>query len=99
MSRAALELIGQGGLGYSFDSLTENKSNAYGEALKGLLCVEDCGTSAFTFVLTVPQAHSALGALLPAYGTVCDHSHTALHPPRYCALCPYSWLEKVVTRG
>lgn len=37
MGRTALELIGQGGLGYSFDPLTENKSNAYGDALKNFL--------------------------------------------------------------
>ena len=37
MARTALELIGQGGLGYSFDPLTENKTNEYGEALKDLV--------------------------------------------------------------
>lgn len=37
MGRTALELIGQGGLGYSFDPLTENKSNPYGDAMKELL--------------------------------------------------------------
>lgn len=37
MGRTALELIGQGGLGYSFDPLVTNQSNAYGEALKALL--------------------------------------------------------------
>ncbi|CCL98383.1 uncharacterized protein FIBRA_00378 [Fibroporia radiculosa] len=34
--RTALELIGQGGLGYSFDPLTEDSKNAFGEALKDL---------------------------------------------------------------
>lgn len=34
MSRTALELIGQGGLGYSFDSLTGPADNEFGEALK-----------------------------------------------------------------
>ncbi|KAI0789222.1 cytochrome P450 [Abortiporus biennis] len=37
IGRTALELIGQGGLGYSFDSLTEDKSNAFGDALKNFL--------------------------------------------------------------
>ncbi|KAH8101251.1 cytochrome P450 [Cristinia sonorae] len=36
MGRAALELIGQGGLGHSFDRLTENTPNVYGDALKAL---------------------------------------------------------------
>ncbi|PCH40522.1 cytochrome P450 [Wolfiporia cocos MD-104 SS10] len=34
--RAALELIGQGGLGYSFDPLTEQVPNAYGDAFKAV---------------------------------------------------------------
>ncbi|KAL4249739.1 Cytochrome P450 superfamily protein [Abortiporus biennis] len=37
IGRTALELIGQGGLGYSFDSLTEDKPNAFGDALKNFL--------------------------------------------------------------
>jgi len=36
MGRTALELVGQGGLGYSFDPLTEDKPNALGDALKAL---------------------------------------------------------------
>ena len=32
--RVALELIGQGGLGYSFDPLTEDKRDAYADAIK-----------------------------------------------------------------
>ncbi|KAL1946289.1 hypothetical protein VTO73DRAFT_15416 [Trametes versicolor] len=34
MSRAALELIGQGGIGYSFDPLIEDISDAYADAAK-----------------------------------------------------------------
>ena len=37
MSRTALELIGQGGLGYSFDPLVSDTRNDYGEALKDLV--------------------------------------------------------------
>lgn len=36
-SRTALELIGQGGLGYSLDSLDTPMPNPYGEALKQFL--------------------------------------------------------------
>lgn len=36
MSRAALEYIGQGGLGYSFDALDESKKNTYSEVIKML---------------------------------------------------------------
>ena len=39
MGRAALELIGQGGLGYSFDPLVEDVSNTFGEAIKGLVYI------------------------------------------------------------
>lgn len=37
MGRTALELIGQGGLGYSFDPLVEDKADAYGEAIKAIM--------------------------------------------------------------
>ncbi|EJC98472.1 cytochrome P450 [Fomitiporia mediterranea MF3/22] len=36
MSRAALEYIGQGGLGYSFDAFDEKKGNNYSDAMKQL---------------------------------------------------------------
>ncbi|KAI1798436.1 cytochrome P450 [Ganoderma leucocontextum] len=37
ISRASLELIGQAGLGCSLDSLKDDKTSAYGEALKSLI--------------------------------------------------------------
>lgn len=37
MSRSALEYIGQGGLGYSFDSLDEGKKNEYRESFKDFM--------------------------------------------------------------
>ncbi len=39
MGRVALELIGQTGIGYSFDPLTENVADAYAEAVKSFACV------------------------------------------------------------
>ncbi len=36
MSRVALEYIGQGGLGYSFDAFNENKTDTYSDAIKML---------------------------------------------------------------
>ncbi|OBZ67681.1 hypothetical protein A0H81_12357 [Grifola frondosa] len=39
MGRAALELIGQAGLGYSFDPLVENVPNPYGDAIKNFFPV------------------------------------------------------------
>jgi hypothetical protein len=39
MSRAALEYIGQGGLGYAFETFDENTPNEYSMAVKGLLYV------------------------------------------------------------
>lgn len=36
ISRAALEYIGQAGLGYSFDALDEKKVNTFSEAVKML---------------------------------------------------------------
>lgn len=45
INRTTLELVGQGGLGYSLDSLVEQKSNTYGDAIKTLLCVHFAGTN------------------------------------------------------
>ena len=39
LGRAALELIGQGGLGYSFDPLEADMDDGYGHALKQLQSV------------------------------------------------------------
>ena len=38
MGRAALELVGQGGLGYSFDPLEGEMEDGYGRALKQFQC-------------------------------------------------------------
>lgn len=41
MTRTALELVGQGGLGYSFDPfdpLAEPKPNVFSDALKSFVC-------------------------------------------------------------
>ena len=43
MGRAALELIGQAGLGYSFDPLVENVHDDYGDALKAFASVPFIG--------------------------------------------------------
>ena len=37
MSRATLEMLGQAGLGYSFDSFIGDSSDAYGESLRNFL--------------------------------------------------------------
>jgi len=37
MARTALELVGQAGLGYSFDPLIKDKADAYGEAIKAIV--------------------------------------------------------------
>lgn len=39
MGRTALELMGQGGLGYSFDPLVADAADEYGSAIKDLMCV------------------------------------------------------------
>lgn len=39
MTRASLELIGQAGLGYSFDPLSRDSKDEYGHALTNLTCV------------------------------------------------------------
>ena len=39
MGRTALELVGQGMMGYSFDPLTEEVHNDFAEAVKSFMCV------------------------------------------------------------
>ena len=39
MGRTALELLGRGGLGYSFDPLNEDVADAYAEAVKSFAWV------------------------------------------------------------
>ena len=39
MGRTALELVGQGMMGYSFDPLTEEVHNDFAEAVKSFVCV------------------------------------------------------------
>lgn len=37
MARTALELVGQAGLGYSFDPLIRDEADSYGEAIKAIV--------------------------------------------------------------
>ena len=46
MGRMALELIGQGGLGYSFDPLVRDTKDAYAEAIHD-----------FTYAPSLPSNH------------------------------------------
>ena len=39
MARTTLEILGQAGLGYSFDNFTEDSTDDFGDALKNFLCV------------------------------------------------------------
>ena len=39
LSRTSLEMVGKGGLGYSFDALLEEKPNAFGDAIKSFMYV------------------------------------------------------------
>ena len=39
MGRTTLEMLGQAGLGYSFDNFVNDSSDPYGESLKMFLCV------------------------------------------------------------
>ena len=55
MGRTALELIGQAGLGYSFDKLTEETPDELGDALKSLVSVPLPLHPPRTFILTVRE--------------------------------------------
>ena len=56
MARAALELIGQTGIGYSFDPLTEDVADAYADAVKRFACVSPLFSSpTFSTARRVPS--------------------------------------------
>lgn len=64
MGRTALELMGQGGLGYSFDPLVADTADEYGSALKDLMYISLLPPqwSARTHAETTPQAVAGAGA-------------------------------------
>ena len=39
MARTTLEMLGQAGLGYSFDNFVDDSIDPYGESIKTFLCV------------------------------------------------------------
>ena len=45
MGRTALELVGQGMMGYSFDPLVEEVHNDFAEALKAFMCAPSSSLS------------------------------------------------------
>ena len=61
MARTALELIGQGGLGYSFDPLTEERHDELGDALRQFMCV--ALRLGILFVSPLMLAHTQAGDL------------------------------------
>ena len=56
MGRTALELVGQGMMGYSFDPLVEEVHNDFAEALKAFMCALSRPLSYYcrTHTLTTP---------------------------------------------
>ena len=61
-SRAAMELIGQGALGYSLDPLVSNTPTPYGMTMKSFEYVPFLSRISLSFILT-PWISSALNAL------------------------------------
>ncbi len=74
MGRTALELIGQAGLGYSFDSLTEESVDTYGGALKMFMCVPHSTNRA----LKLNRRHLPNSIHAFADSTVLAHRYTVL---------------------
>ncbi|KAI1790850.1 cytochrome P450 [Ganoderma leucocontextum] len=62
MSRAALELIGQTGIGHSFDPLTEDVSDAYSDAVKSFAPVATSGE-----MMLLRQLTPLVGSFGPAW--------------------------------
>lgn len=62
VGRAALELIGQGGLGHSFDPLVSDVKDPFGAAMKYLLSVSDvlCPSRGRSHVLDSPSLQDVI---------------------------------------
>ncbi|GJE97231.1 cytochrome P450 [Phanerochaete sordida] len=73
MGRTALELIGQGGFGHSFDALVENTPNAYADAVKDFVpSISQLGVFRYMLLFADPvvdlcAAWPALGACFSAF--------------------------------
>ena len=63
MGRAALELLGQGALGYSFDPLVDDTSNDFAEAVKSFLYVLTRRISSHALHTDLVASSPALNAL------------------------------------
>ena len=81
MGRTALELVGQAGLGYSFDPLTHDRKDDYGNALKDFVYVQlQCLSSRHS--RSYRPSMAALGPLLEFL-------------PLAESLVPESWLRHI----
>ena len=84
MTRVALELIGQGGLGYSFDNMGEEGANEYGKAAKAMMYVRAPVPS----LLIRPYMY--LLTTTPQACALCDN-----HPASVSPLGFESWARKL----
>ena len=75
MSRATLEMLGQAGLGYSFDDFTGEATDAYGKSLKSFLYVD----LSPVYLKTEVRLHSSqIALLLPGMIYLASSSPTCL---------------------
>ncbi len=58
MARTTLEMLGQAGLGYSFDNFADDSTDAYGDSIKMFLYVSGVFTCVYhmTYDVSVPAA-------------------------------------------
>ena len=72
MGRVALELIGQGGLGHSFDPLTADSQDKFTQAIKSFACVYRTG-----HMITLADQDLPSDRLSRPWGTFVSFSRTS----------------------
>lgn len=87
MGRAALEMIGQAGLGHSFDPLVEDREDPYSQAVKGIACVTLPGPCVPVLTGTQTQPRPALALPLARRARAQDES-TCMAATRGDSLVP-----------
>ncbi|KIP07530.1 hypothetical protein PHLGIDRAFT_414123 [Phlebiopsis gigantea 11061_1 CR5-6] len=73
MGRTALELIGRGGFGHSFDPLLESKSDAYADAVKDFVPTS-ARLNASSVLMLMSRPFAKVGDRYPAFRRVLRHA-------------------------
>ncbi|TCD69766.1 cytochrome P450-dit2 [Steccherinum ochraceum] len=95
--RAALEIIGQGGLGYSFDPLTQVVHNTFAEAVKALvrvLVLAPCSAITLTFIPPPLQANISEDRTIEVFSSILQILRTSILPAQVSSTVTFAQSQK-----